>query len=138
LLLGSSELLGNPVGLLRNLATGVSDFFYEPGKQKKTQKKKKKKRKKKKKKKTQTQTEKKQKKLDRVPHLIRFHFSLPLSFQPLPPPLPPLPLSLLSLSLLSLLLSSSQRWVWSVTAHCKSWLGLEEARCLLRCIPRPG
>ena len=30
LLLGSSELLGNPVGLLQNLGTGVRDFFYEP------------------------------------------------------------------------------------------------------------
>lgn len=29
-LLGSVDLLGNPVGLLSNLCTGVTDLFYEP------------------------------------------------------------------------------------------------------------
>ena len=29
-LLGSTEILGNPVGLFRSVGTGVVDFFYEP------------------------------------------------------------------------------------------------------------
>ncbi|KAJ2081093.1 Vacuolar protein sorting-associated protein 13 [Coemansia sp. S100] len=29
-LLGSANLLGNPVGLFNNISSGVSDFFYEP------------------------------------------------------------------------------------------------------------
>ena len=29
-LIGHAEILGNPVGLLHNLGTGVVDFFYEP------------------------------------------------------------------------------------------------------------
>lgn len=29
-ILGSADLLGNPVGLLKNISTGVKDFFYEP------------------------------------------------------------------------------------------------------------
>lgn len=29
-LIGHAELLGNPIGLLNNLGTGVVDFFYEP------------------------------------------------------------------------------------------------------------
>ncbi|KAH3745690.1 vacuolar protein sorting-associated protein 13 family protein [Pelomyxa schiedti] len=29
-IIGSSDLLGNPVGLFTNLSTGVMDFFYEP------------------------------------------------------------------------------------------------------------
>jgi len=29
-LVGSFEFLGNPVGLVNNLGTGVKDFFYEP------------------------------------------------------------------------------------------------------------
>ncbi|CAG9311707.1 VPS13_6 [Blepharisma stoltei] len=29
-LIGHSEILGNPIGLLNNLGTGVFDFFYEP------------------------------------------------------------------------------------------------------------
>eukprot|EP01105_Mastigella_eilhardi_P015216 TRINITY_DN3464_c0_g1_i3.p1 TRINITY_DN3464_c0_g1~~TRINITY_DN3464_c0_g1_i3.p1 ORF type:complete len:3177 (-),score=766.16 TRINITY_DN3464_c0_g1_i3:378-9125(-) len=29
-LVGSTEILGNPVGLFGNLGTGVTDFFYEP------------------------------------------------------------------------------------------------------------
>jgi len=32
LLLGCSEVLGNPVGLFSNISTGVMDFFYEPAK----------------------------------------------------------------------------------------------------------
>jgi hypothetical protein len=28
--LGSIEVLGNPVNLFSNISTGVSDFFYEP------------------------------------------------------------------------------------------------------------
>eukprot|EP01045_Picozoa_sp_COSAG04_P034937 COSAG04_NODE_7859_length_1056_cov_0.681296_1_plen_351_part_11 len=31
-ILGSADLIGNPIGLVTNLATGVSDFFYEPAK----------------------------------------------------------------------------------------------------------
>ena len=30
--IGTADLLGNPIGLLNNYATGVYDFFYEPGK----------------------------------------------------------------------------------------------------------
>jgi hypothetical protein len=29
-LIGHAEILGNPIGLLNNLGTGVKDFFYEP------------------------------------------------------------------------------------------------------------
>ena len=29
-IVGSASVLGNPVGLLTSLATGVGDFFYEP------------------------------------------------------------------------------------------------------------
>lgn len=29
-LLGSADILGNPLGLVKNLGTGVKDFFYEP------------------------------------------------------------------------------------------------------------
>jgi hypothetical protein len=29
-ILGSADFLGNPVGLLGNLGTGVKDFFFEP------------------------------------------------------------------------------------------------------------
>ena len=28
--MGSFDFLGDPVGLLENLSTGVKDFFYEP------------------------------------------------------------------------------------------------------------
>lgn len=31
-ILGSTDLLGNPVGLFNNVASGVTDFFYEPAK----------------------------------------------------------------------------------------------------------
>jgi len=27
---GSSDLIGNPVGLFNNVSSGVEDFFYEP------------------------------------------------------------------------------------------------------------
>ena len=30
--MGSIELLGNPIGLVRNLGTGVKDFISEPAK----------------------------------------------------------------------------------------------------------
>lgn len=30
MLLGSADLLGNPVGLFTGISTGVTDFFYEP------------------------------------------------------------------------------------------------------------
>lgn len=29
-MVGSVEFLGNPVGLINNLGTGVYDFFYQP------------------------------------------------------------------------------------------------------------
>jgi vacuolar protein sorting-associated protein 13A/C len=29
-IIGTADLLGNPIGLLSNYATGVKDFFYEP------------------------------------------------------------------------------------------------------------
>jgi hypothetical protein len=28
--LGSTDILGNPISLLKNLGTGVYDFFHEP------------------------------------------------------------------------------------------------------------
>lgn len=31
-ILGSTEILGNPVGVLHNFGVGVKDFFYEPAK----------------------------------------------------------------------------------------------------------
>ena len=30
-LMGNNDLLGNPLGLLSGVASGVFDFFYEPG-----------------------------------------------------------------------------------------------------------
>ena len=30
-LMGTADLLGNPIGLVSGMAEGVFDFFYEPG-----------------------------------------------------------------------------------------------------------